>query len=143
MNTPDLCPISPMNPHRPRAFTLIELLVVIAIIAILAGLLLPALASAKTKAKIKVAKTDMANLTAAIQQYETEYSRMPVTKEALASTDPNTCPDMTFGTITPRGPLNAAYPSVISTGNKGYQNCNAEVIGILRSVSPTNVYNPR
>ena len=117
-------------PSRRRAFTLIELLVVIAIIAILAGLLLPAIGVAKTKAKITKARLEMKDLDAAIKAYEAEYNRFPASKDAEnASNLPpgNPVGDFTYGTLG----FSLSFPNI---GTPGYAQNNSEVMQILLDI---------
>lgn len=127
----------------PRAgFTLIELLVVIAIIAILAGLLLPAISAAKKKAKITQARTEIKNIEAAINAYETTYSRLPISTLAASAVNPQN-PDFTFGTVISNQVMSAglgmpALPQIQNNNESAYQAANSDVMAILLDLPNTD-----
>ena len=63
--------------QKAKAFTMIELLVVISVIAILAGMLLPALGGARTRAIDVRSQAQIKSLSAAILMYRNTYNADP------------------------------------------------------------------
>ncbi len=133
-----------ISPPRARraAFTLTELLVVIAIIGILAGMLMTALPYAIRAAKVAKAKTEMSSIVTAIEAYDQDYSRYPMTQSEQGLANGN---DFTTGLIFP--PVSGTFLPNTPTDN------NNNVIAILMdmttypngNVTSNNfhVYNPK
>ncbi len=112
-----------MNRSRQRkAFTLIELLVVIAIIGILAGLLLPALSSAKHQGQDVNCVSNLKQITVAGLNY------MDETGQLMLETDTNDL-DGWVGSLSPYGATSQLLLCPATHVTTQQENPNADIIG--------------
>lgn len=72
--------------RRPRAFTLVELLVVIGIIAIVVSILIPALARARSAARIVQCASNLRQIGIGLTRYVNEYKHLPVRVDETGAT---------------------------------------------------------
>jgi prepilin-type N-terminal cleavage/methylation domain-containing protein len=127
----------PIPSRRPRAaFTLVELLTVIAIIAILAAMLLTSLAGVRAHALKLRAHLETVQLANAIEKYDSDYGRFPVSTNAqmAASTAGG---DFTYGWLF-NTPASGTY-QVETYPSSGLVLSNAEVIAILMDNTNINI----
>jgi general secretion pathway protein G len=118
------------------AFTFIELLLLITLIAILAALVLPNVRPRRGPPRLKRAQMEAASIVHAIQTYEADYSKFPVSSNAMNAAKASG-QDFTFGTAglpnglkTPAGSLNIL--AVDAAGNPlSYLVNNSEVMAVL------------
>jgi general secretion pathway protein G len=66
-----------------EAFTLIEIMVVVVILGILAATIIPQFIGAKQEARVSAAKSDVAQLEAALERFNVHMDRYPTTEEGL------------------------------------------------------------
>jgi len=70
--------------NRTRGFTLVEIMVVIIVLTILAAAIIPNLTGRTDDARVARARSDVANLEMALEQFKLDMLRYPTTEESLA-----------------------------------------------------------